>query len=339
MEPKWVILCGLLAIPGLTAAALIWIQVQDARVRSWRQASGRVVSSQPVARTIRRERHRAEGRSGHTDFVTDETIETRNFAAVAYEFVVAGKTYRGSRIDLAVDSGNFEVAETLKRYPEGAIVTVFYDPEHPDQCILERDDPKNLRKGWLSVVVMVVLIVGGVLGVEQVADIVRGAIAHPKRTPLVMALGLFGIVIAVFARMVGQKKREMRSWTTTAGRIVQSAVATTVRTHDKPSSMRRDYTETIYVPRIVYRYDADGRSFEGDDIGGAWSGSTPAIAQKTVARFPLDTAVTVFFNPGNPTESTLAPGVGYIEIVLWTVAALLAAAAVAADIVPGLISR
>ena len=334
MDTRTIILCALLAIPALIAAALIWIQIQDFRIRSWQQASGRIVTSQAVARTVRKTRHRTAGRVGHTDFITDETAETRNFAEVAYDFAVAGTTYRGERIDLSVDSGNVDVAETLKRYPVGAIVTVFYDSHDPTQCILERDDPKNIRAGWLSVVVMVVLIVVGFEGVDHVADIVRGAVGHPRRTPLIMALGVFAVVLALFARMVGQKTREMRSWTRADGRIVQSTVEATVRTHDKPSSMRRRYTDTIYLPRIVYRYDAGGQPYEGDDVGAIVGGGTPAAAEKTVARFPLASPVTVFFNPANPTQSTLVPGTGYLEIVLWTVAALLATVALTVDLVP-----
>jgi hypothetical protein len=335
MDVSWTILGILLLFPALLAGALVWIQIQDARVKSWQQASGRIVSSQAVARTVRRERHRTGGTSGHTDFITDETIETRNFADVAYEFVVAGKTFRGTRIDLSVDRGNVEVAETLRRYPAGKSVTVFYDPADPAQCILERDDPKNLRNGWLAVALLIVLIVGGAFGINRVADVVRGAIGDPRRTPLVVVLGLFAVVAALFARMVGLGARQMRGWTRTEGRVVQSAVEKTFRTHDKPSSWQGETTETIYVPRIVYRYTAGGTSFDGDNIGGTWSGPTPATAETYVTRFPLGTSVAVFFNPANPTESTLDPSTGYLRMILWAIAALFAMASFAAARISG----
>jgi hypothetical protein len=339
MDTQWVILCGLLVFPALLAAALIWIQIQDRRVSSWRQVSGRIVSSEAVARTIRRERHRATGSRHHTDFVTDETIETRNVAEVAYEFVVAGRTYQGSRIDLAPDSGNPEVAETLKRYPRGAIVTVFYDPADPAQCILERDDPKNLRAGWFSVAVLTALIVGGVLGVDRLAGVVRAAIVDPAHAPLVVGLGVFAAVVALFAVVVGRKRREMQAWTKTAGQIVQSSVETTVRRHNRPGSMRGETSETIYVPRVVYQYDAGGILLQGDDIGGTWRGTTPAVAATYTARFPLNMVVEVFFNPRNTTESTLAPPGRVVELVLWAIAAvLLAAGALVARLGPGVMS-
>jgi hypothetical protein len=340
MDVQWILLCGLLALPALLAGALVWITIRDRRVASWRQASGRIVASVAAPRTVRRERHSTSGTAGHTDFVTDETIETRNFADIAYEFTVAGKAFRGSRIDLGVDSGNVDVAERLRRYPPGAIVTVLYDPGDPAQCILERDDPKNLRAAWFGVVVLAALIVAGVLGIDRLADLVRGAIADPEITPLVMALGVFAVVVALFAHMVGRKAHEMRSWTRTEGHIVQSAVERTVRTHDRPSSAQGETVETIFVPRIVYRYSAGGNSYDGDDIGGTWSSNTPATAETYVARFPLDATVAVWFNPGNPTESTLSPGAGTTRIVLWAIAALLAAAALAAaKIAPGVITH
>ena len=263
-----------------------------------------------------------------------------NFADIAYEFAVAGKTFRGSRIDLGVDFRNVDVAQRLRRYPPGAVVTVFYDPRDPAQCILERDDPKNLHAAWLGVAVLAGLIVAGVLGIDRLADVVRHTIADPALAPLVMALGLFAVVVALFAHMVGRKAHEMRSWTKTEGRIVQSAVERTVRTHDRPSSLQGRTVETIFVPRIVYRYSAGGNSFDGDDIGGAWSSSAPATAETYVARFPVNATVAVWFNPRNPTKSTLGPGAGTTRIVLWAIAVLLAAAALAAaKVAPGVFTH
>ena len=340
MDTRSTILCGLLAFPAILAAVLVWIQIQDRRVRSWRQATGRIVSSKPVARTIRTKRHRTSGTAGHTDFITDETIETRNFAELAYEFAVDGKSYRGSRVDLSPDRGNVEVTETLKRYPQGAIVTVFYDPNDPAQCILERDDPANLRAAWHGVAVLAALIVAGVLGIDRLAEAVRGLIAQPKRTPLVMALGLFAVVIALFAHMLGRKRREMRSWTRTTGRIVQSTIEATLRTRTRAAALQSRTSQTIYVPRIVYQYDAGGISLQGDNIGATSSGGTPAIAARYVARFPVDAAIVVFFNPHNPVGSTLDPGGVYVELAVWAIAGTFAAAAlVAAGLEPRLIER
>ena len=73
---------------ALLAAGTVWIQLQDRRVRSWKEAAGQIVSSKAVAREIGSKRYRTAGTSGNTDFVTDETIETRNFAGISYAFTV-----------------------------------------------------------------------------------------------------------------------------------------------------------------------------------------------------------------------------------------------------------
>jgi uncharacterized protein DUF3592 len=324
----------LLVAPGLLAAALVWIYIQDIPIRSWIETSGRIVSSIPAARDVRKKVFRTTGESGDTDFITSEMIETKNFADVHYEFSVAGKTYTGSRIDLSVDSGNFHVAEILARYPAGKTVPVFYNPKNPNECILDRDDPKNLRAGWFAVALLVALCVGGVIGVGRLAELVRGAVAIPKLTPLVVALGLFSFFIVIFALMIGQKGRAMRGWSKTRGQIVHSAVEETLEKHNRPG-LARDYTQTIYVSRVVYKYDVGGNSYQGDNTGTAVGSNTPALAAKYVARFPLNAMVDVAFNPAVPTESTLDPSTGYIGIVLWTLAALFAAAAFATTKITG----
>lgn len=327
MEPRWIVLMICLSVPALLALATIWIQVQDRRLRAWKEVSGQIVAAKAVEREIRSTRTRTSGSSRHTEFVSDETIATRNFADIAYAFTVGGRTYRGSRISLATDPGNFQVAETLQRYPEGKAVTIHYDPADPNECILERDDPRNIRKAWLAVAVLVALILAGFVAMTRSADWLSRVVAEPRVTPLVMVLGLFALVMMLFARMVGRQARAMRAWPKTGGRITQSAVATTLQRHRRTNG-GRDYDVTMYVPRVVYTYAVDGQSFAGDDIGATGSANTPAYAEKTIKRFALQAPVEVFYDPQDPTQSTLAPPGAIVPLVLWLIAAALAGAAV-----------
>ena len=88
METSWIILLICLSIPALLALATIWIQIQNRRISAWKETTGQIVSSKPVAREVRSKQTRTSGSQGNTDFVTDETIETRNFAEIAYSFAV-----------------------------------------------------------------------------------------------------------------------------------------------------------------------------------------------------------------------------------------------------------
>jgi len=71
-------------------------------------------------------------------------FEKRNFANIVYEYSARGAKLSSNRVSIGEDRGNFEVAETLSRYPVGKAVTVYYNPLHPKEAVLERDLPKGL---------------------------------------------------------------------------------------------------------------------------------------------------------------------------------------------------
>lgn len=62
-------------------------------------------------------------------------------SSVNYEYTVANKSYIGDRISLSSNgestSSIREVKKTLKTYPIDAQVTVYYDPELPNNAVLE----------------------------------------------------------------------------------------------------------------------------------------------------------------------------------------------------------
>lgn len=318
METRWIILLLCLSIPALLALATAWIQFQNRRIRSWKEATGRIVSSRPVAREIRSRQVTTTGSGGDTDFITDEKLETRNFADISYAFTVGTGTYHGSRIGLGNDPGNFAVAETLRRYPAGKAVIVVYNPINPNECILERDDPRNIRKAWLAVAALVALIVAGFIILSRSANALDGLIANPAMTPLVVVLAVFALVVMLFARLAGKQARDMKAWPKTAGHITQSEVETTVQKHS-PTDGRRAYEVTMYLPRVTYAYQVDGNSYQGDNIGWSGSASTPSLAEKYVKRFALQMPVEVFYNPLDVTQSTLAPAGRTLAVMLWTI--------------------
>jgi Protein of unknown function (DUF3592) len=328
METRWIIFLICLSIPALLALATVWIQVQSNRIKSWNEAAGRIVSSKAVAREIRTHQVKTTSNDGDTDFVTEETIETRNFPEISYTFAVGASAYRGSRIGLAADPGNFEVARTLRRYPEGKSVTVVYNPINPNECILERDDPSNIRKAWLAVAGLVALIVIGFVAFTQGASLLGGMMATPAMPPLVLPLGASALVIMLFARAAGKQARDMKGWPKIAGRITRSEIETAIQEH-RPGGARRDYDVTMYVPRVIYTYLVDGDAFEGDNIGWSGSASTPSLAEKYVKRFAVQTPVEVFYNPQDPTQSTLAPAGRTLALILWTLAVCFVGAAAA----------
>src|SRR5262249_32228 len=148
----WFVYAIPLAMVGLIAVAAIykWLQVRAAA--DWPETTGKVVVSTSQARKVETFDDDREGGKGE---------EERNFANIVYEYTVSGQKFRNDPGSTGETLANFEVAETIPRYPVGKVVTVYYDPRKPREAVLERDAPKGL---FGCVAWMVVIGVGGILG-------------------------------------------------------------------------------------------------------------------------------------------------------------------------------
>jgi len=327
-EPRWVILAACLLLPVGLACATLWIQWRNWRTRSWSEATGRIDSARSVAREIRSRQFRTTGSDRNTEFVTDENIRTRNFADVSYSFAIGAKTYHSKRICLMGEPDG-PVPAILRRYPQGRIVTVYYNPQDPNECILERDEPVRIREAWLGTAALAALILGAFFAITEGADWLQTVVPHPTRVPAVVMLIVIALVVILIGRALTKQTSAMKKWPTASGRIIRSEITTTAQQHRRANGMRGGYNVTMYVPRIVYAYEADGHAFEGDDIGWSASANRPAVAEKYVKRYPLHAQVRVFYNPDDPTEATLAPAGSMLALILWCVAGALAFAAYA----------
>jgi hypothetical protein len=92
------------------------------------------------------------------DEVDDESNRVRYVPEVHFEYTVNGVTHEGKRIIYGSepDFGSRDKAqEFLQKYPQGALVTVFYNPENPGEAVLSQ----GMRKMVASLVVGIILIV------------------------------------------------------------------------------------------------------------------------------------------------------------------------------------
>ena len=114
---------------------------------------------------------------------------------------------------------------------------------------------------------------------------------------LLVALVPIGIGLVV-ARSKLARVRRAAGWHATTGRVIASAVHT-----DRPgSSIRNPLYENR--PAVRYAFEVAGRRFEGERIGfGADGGRANTAA--TLARYPVGSPVTVFYDPADPTEAVL----------------------------------
>lgn len=94
------------------------------------------------------------------------------------------------------------------------------------------------------------------------------------------------------SRLVRKSKR----WPSVLGEIIQSKVV-----------RESNYEGSYYSPKVVYRYSARGRSYEGDTVQIGAGGSTGARSQakKTVNRYLVGSQVLVYFDPEKPDRACL----------------------------------
>ena len=315
-------------LPAGMAAALLWIQWRNWRLGSWIQTTGIIDSSRVSSREVRSKRFRTSGIRPHTEFVTDETVRTGNFASVSYSFTAGATTYNGSRICLMGEPDG-TVPEVLKRYPRGKAVMVYYNPKDPNECILEKDEPKKIREVWLGTGALAAIILVVFFAITEGVDWLPSIMPHPTRAPAVMLLIVVSLLLLMFSRVFTKQTSAMKKWPTTTGRIIRSDVTTTVQQHRRPNRSRANYDVTMYVPRIVYSYQVGGHSYEGDDTGWSTSSNRASVAEKQVKRYPPQSQVRVFYNPEDPTQATLSTAGGILAPILWLFAGAAAFAAYA----------
>ncbi|MDD5544005.1 MAG: DUF3592 domain-containing protein [Acidobacteriia bacterium] len=123
----------------LLCAGWYFLKKKSQAAMQWPSAQGRVIASDV---------NRYRGSDG----------EWAEEARVVYEYVVGGNSLRGNRITFGnAASGNRAAArKTAERYPAGAAVSVFYDPQKPGSAVLERK---------MSGALVLLPIVGGVFAV------------------------------------------------------------------------------------------------------------------------------------------------------------------------------
>ena len=80
---------------------------------------------------------------------------------VVYEYQVMSQKYTGERITFgAMSTTRMGATKVVQQYPAGMQVTVFYDPETPNQAVL---DPGTGSGLWIGIIFGVGLFIFGLL--------------------------------------------------------------------------------------------------------------------------------------------------------------------------------
>ncbi|MEP6841156.1 MAG: DUF3592 domain-containing protein [Bradyrhizobium sp.] len=306
----WYVYAMLLAPLGLILFAAAYKSLQVRAAREWPSTPGKVVVSKAEVRKIRV--IDSDREDGHR-------FEERNFANVVYEYAVAGKKLRNNRVSIGEDLGNFEVPETIAKYPAGMAVTVYYNPLHPNEAVLERDLPKGLW-GCLGIGTAVVLAIvfGSAFGLHHITDFLATRLNDPKLSVLVVALGGFGFVISLFALALQKQSSLAKKWPVVTGTIKLSGI----EQYRAAPTDHQSRGQVMYQRKVNYTYSYNNISYTNmhASLASNVASTSGWLVGKFTTAYQEGAAVKVYVNPANPAEATLEPGIG-LAWVIWIVAA------------------
>lgn len=130
---------------------------------------------------------------------------------------------------------------------------------------------------------------------------------------------LIGAGILIYARSVSAKARRSLSWPSVEGVISHSAVL--LSTQQTSSSTNA----AVYKADVAYRYKLKGRDYSSSRITLMDYSSTGGRAEAIVARYPDGAAVSVYYDPADPSDSVLEPGstggITLLDLIGWAFAA------------------
>lgn len=124
---------------------------------------------------------------------------------------------------------------------------------------------------------------------------------------LLILLGLMVLAIGFKKVLVAAASK---NWPTVPGVVVESGVAANPPAAGAPRQVEQ--ATTSYGAHIRYEFSVDGKKFQGERIGPAdYSASYKSRVDEVAARYPKDGEVTVYYQPSNPAECLLEPGVAF----------------------------
>ena len=223
---------------------------------------------------------------------------------VRYRYAAGGRTYTGDRyrfqfVLLRDQMESRDVESIVGRYRVGEGVEVAVNPRDPgDSVLVAGPDLEGLLPLGAGLLLMLA-------GVGEPAKTERA----PKRRWTAKVLAVTGGALMLFgARDVYQGLSSLR-WPQAEGRILYS-------------SARMDETLLWYEYHV-----ANTRYLAGKYRTGGNSTPFRDVAEAAAKRYPAGRAVKVHYNPWNPGEALLEPGVWYGNFVLPGIGALVLAAA------------
>lgn len=132
---------------------------------------------------------------------------------------------------------------------------------------------------------------------------------------IAVILGVVGLGVLVWGFLRMRQTARTKHWPTTQGTIRSSTVTSR---EAPPLNQEESYDDdapkpkpqVLYRPRVEYTYTVDGQTYTGTALGrDVVEVSSSQHAQTHAARYVPRAPVTVFYDPNDPSQALLEPGV------------------------------
>jgi hypothetical protein len=211
---------------------------------------------------------------------------------IRYEYSVDGETHvnvRVSPFDGRIPRRRFAERIT-ESYSERTHVPIRYDPTDPSRSFL---------RTWTWSTRLLFFLAGSALFLVPAIWLAVDA-PLPVDIPGIALVIAFGSLFVILGLYLFVNALRTYRWPTTTG---------VVRGQDVSSSSSSEGS-TSYSPKLRYEYEVDGDTYVSSRIA---VGSGPSFNSRSGARewledYPVDSEVTVRYNPGRPDRSVLQPG-------------------------------
>lgn len=141
-----------------------------------------------------------------------------------------------------------------------------------------------------------------------------------------VVVGVAGLVVLALGIRNLRRAAATKAWQTTTGEVSSATVATRESTLSPTEDGEPPKPRTLYRADVTYRYTVQGRAYEGRRVGfDDVELSSEGPAQAVVDRYAPGTQVTVSFDPANPADAVLEPGVSKASLVVPALGAALVA--------------
>lgn len=134
---------------------------------------------------------------------------------------------------------------------------------------------------------------------------------------------LLGLGTSYYGYRLIRRARASTQWPAAQGQI-ESSTVDVERERDRDSDGDVHY-KTKYIPRTVYSYQVGGTDYIGEQVSfGRTSSSSPNWAYRLRDLYPAGTEVSVYYDPADPQEAVLQPGVKWTTYLVLGIGAVFA---------------